>query len=101
MKSVIFTLAKYESQYIEDFVVYHLGIGFSHIYIYDNEDIPTYSNLLYKYVVELHVILPPGFILVLLLPPTPTFFLYKKPYCPNQNWPLELEPVPKADIYIN
>lgn len=50
MKSVIFTLAKYESQYIEEFVVYHLGIGFSHIYIYDNEDIPTYSNLLHKYV---------------------------------------------------
>jgi hypothetical protein len=50
MKSVIFTLAKYESQYIEEFVVYHLGIGFSHIYIYDNEDIPTYAKLLHKYV---------------------------------------------------
>jgi hypothetical protein len=50
MKSVIFTLAKYESQYIEEFVVYHLGIGFTHIYIYDNEDEPTYNTLLKKYV---------------------------------------------------
>jgi hypothetical protein len=50
MKSVIFTLAKYESQYIEEFVIYHLGIGFSQIYIYDNEDVPTYSDLLHKYV---------------------------------------------------
>jgi hypothetical protein len=52
MKSVIFTLAKYESQYIEEFVIYHIGIGVSHIYIYDNEDIPTYRNILSKYIQE-------------------------------------------------
>jgi hypothetical protein len=46
---------------------------------------------------------PPGLNLVLRLPPTPAFFLYKNPgkvEPPNQNWPFELEPVPKADIYI-
>jgi hypothetical protein len=58
--------------------------------------------LLYKYVSLLHVILPPGAILVLRLAPTPRFFLYKNPGKvdpPNQNWPLE-GPEPKADIYI-
>ena len=48
--------------------------------------------------------LPPGVILVLRLPPTPTFFLYKKPGkpidLPYQNCPFEY-PEPKADeIYI-
>uniref|UniRef100_A0A6C0JG67 Glycosyltransferase family 92 protein n=1 Tax=viral metagenome TaxID=1070528 RepID=A0A6C0JG67_9ZZZZ len=52
IKSVIFTLAKYETQYIEEFVIYHIGIGISHIYIYDNEDMPTYKNILNKYVQE-------------------------------------------------
>ena len=42
---------------------------------------------------------PPGFIFVLLRPPTPTFFLYKKPYGPYQNWPLD-GPEPNADMYI-
>jgi hypothetical protein len=41
---------------------------------------------------------------VLRLPPTPTFFLYKKPGkpvdLPYQNCPFE-GPEPKADIYIN
>jgi hypothetical protein len=52
MRTVIFTLAKYESQYIEEFVIYHIGIGISHIYIYDNEDIPTYKFILDKYIKE-------------------------------------------------
>jgi hypothetical protein len=55
--------------------------------------------LLYKSVELLQVILPPGPILVLLLPPTPTFFLYKKPgklvVFPYQKLPFELLPVPK------
>jgi hypothetical protein len=50
----------------------------------------------------LQVILPPGAILVLRLPPTPTFFLYKNPgkfvVLPYQNCPFE-DPEPKADIY--
>jgi hypothetical protein len=52
MKPVIFTIAKYEKQYIEEFVMYHLGLGFSHIYIYDNEDVPTYKYILDKYILE-------------------------------------------------
>jgi hypothetical protein len=47
--------------------------------------------------------LPPGAILVLRLPPTPTFFLYKNPgklvVLPYQNCPFE-GPEPKADIII-
>lgn len=45
----IICIAKKESDYIEEFVKYHLGIGFKYIYIYDNEDIPTYKSLLEKY----------------------------------------------------
>jgi hypothetical protein len=51
---------------------------------------------------------PPGPIIVLLLAPTPTFFLYKKPGKfddpPYQNCPFGLLPEPKPlnrdDIYI-
>ena len=46
---VIICIAKLESNYIEEFVKYHLAIGFSHIFIYDNEDEPTYEKLLNKY----------------------------------------------------
>jgi hypothetical protein len=43
---VIICIAKYEKYYIEEFVRYHLGLGFEKIYIYDNEDDPTYAELL-------------------------------------------------------
>ena len=46
---VILCIAKLESNYIEEFVKYHLALGFSHIFIYDNEDIPTYKTILNKY----------------------------------------------------
>jgi hypothetical protein len=49
MFPVIVCIAKKEHDYIEEFVKYHLAIGFSHIFIYDNEDQPTYSTLLHKY----------------------------------------------------
>lgn len=49
MKPVIVCIAKLESKYIEEFVKYHLAIGFQRIYIFDNEDVPTYENLLQKY----------------------------------------------------
>lgn len=49
MRPVLFALAKMESAYIEEWVKYHLALGFDHIYIYDNEDTPTYCNLLKKY----------------------------------------------------
>lgn len=52
MYPVIMCIAKKESDYIEEFVKYHLAIGFSHIFIYDNEDQPTYDTLLHKYVVD-------------------------------------------------
>ena len=49
MNPVIVCIAKLESDYIVEFVKYHLKLGFTKIYIYDNEDIPTYENLLYNY----------------------------------------------------
>jgi len=49
MYPVIVCIAKKEQDYIEEFVNYHLHLGFKHIYIYDNEDTPTYQALLQKY----------------------------------------------------
>jgi hypothetical protein len=49
MFPVIVSIAKKERDYIEEFVVYHLKLGFKHIYLYDNEDTPTYECLLNKY----------------------------------------------------
>ena len=49
MFPVIVCIAKKEEDYIEEFIVYHLALGFKHIFLYDNEDVPTYENLLEKY----------------------------------------------------
>jgi hypothetical protein len=47
---VIVCLAKNEYNYIEEFVKYHLALGFKHIILYDNQDVPeTYSKILEKY----------------------------------------------------
>ena len=60
VKPVIVCVAKFESDYIEEFVKYHLSIGFDTIYIYDNEDIPTYASLLSKYSNRIVVIHKPN-----------------------------------------
>jgi hypothetical protein len=49
MFPIIVCIAKKEQDYIEEFVKYHLVLGFKHIYLYDNEDVPTYENILNKY----------------------------------------------------
>lgn len=49
MFPVIVCIAKKEQNYIEEFVRYHFALGFAHIFLYDNEDIPTYHSLLEKY----------------------------------------------------
>jgi hypothetical protein len=49
MFPVIVCIAKKEHNYIEEFVKYHLALGFKYIYIYDNEDIPTYETMLDAY----------------------------------------------------
>jgi hypothetical protein len=59
-KACIFCLAKYEKEYIEEFVKYHLGIGFDFIYIYDNEDEPTYEKILVHHLNNVKVIHYPG-----------------------------------------
>lgn len=46
MFPVIVSIAKREKYYIEEFVKYHIGLGFKHIIIYDNEDTPTYEKQL-------------------------------------------------------
>lgn len=49
MFPVIVCIAKKEHDYIEEFVRYHLALGFKHIFLYDNEDTPTYEKLLINY----------------------------------------------------
>ena len=36
MKTAICAIAKHENVYINDWVNYHLNLGFDHIYIYDD-----------------------------------------------------------------
>ena len=56
MFPVIVCIAKKEHDYIEEFVKYHLAMGFKYIYLYDNEDTPTYESLLDKYKNDVKVI---------------------------------------------
>ena len=49
MFPVIVCIAKKEGDYIEEFIKYHLALGFKYIILYDNEDVPTYTKLLNKY----------------------------------------------------
>ena len=46
IKPVIVCLAKLESDYIGEFIDYHLNLGFETVYLYDNEDKPLYQSLL-------------------------------------------------------
>lgn len=46
---VIVCIAKLESNYIVEFVNYHLKLGFNYIFLYDNEDKPTYESILENY----------------------------------------------------
>lgn len=46
---VIIAIAKKEQPYIEEWVRWHIAFGFDHIFLYDNEDEPTYEFLLKKY----------------------------------------------------
>ena len=45
MHPAIVAIAKGEQDYILEFVVYHISIGFASLYVYDNEDSPTYAAL--------------------------------------------------------
>ena len=56
MNPVIVCIAKKEHDYIEEFVKYHIALGFKKIYLYDNEDTPTYESMLQKYKTNLKVI---------------------------------------------
>lgn len=52
MKAVICAIAKYEYDYIKEWVEYHIKLGFDKIVIYDNNDIEgeKYDELLKKYI---------------------------------------------------
>ncbi len=54
--AVLVCIAKMEQNYIEEFVHYHLLLGFARIYLFDNEDVPTYASLLHEYVATGQVI---------------------------------------------
>lgn len=58
--TVIICIAKYEKNYIVEFVRYHLGIGFDKIYIYDNEDKETYKEILSEFSDKIIVTHLPG-----------------------------------------
>ena len=49
MSTVIVAIAKFEQDYIEEWVIYHLAMGFDRIYLYDNEDVPTYNHILKRF----------------------------------------------------
>lgn len=46
MNIVICVIAKNENRYIKDFCEYHLSLGFDHIYIFDNNDVPEIHNVI-------------------------------------------------------
>jgi len=46
---VIVAIAKMEERYIQEWVEYHLALGFKHVYLYDNEDKPIYGEILKNY----------------------------------------------------
>lgn len=49
------TIAKGEHRYIQEFVLYYLrGLGFDHVFVYDNEEAPTYEAILSKKVTVRH-----------------------------------------------
>lgn len=56
-KYVLFGVGKMEGKYIREWVDYHLKLGITHIYVYDNEDMPTYKDILkgYNNVTVLHL----------------------------------------------
>ena len=60
IKPVIVCIAKQEDKYIEEFIKYHLALGFDHIYLYDNEDVPIYYQILKEYSLYITFIHMPG-----------------------------------------
>lgn len=46
IRAAVILVAKGESHYIAHFVKYHIALGFDTIFIYDNEDEPTYEKIL-------------------------------------------------------
>jgi hypothetical protein len=49
IKPVIVCIAKNEQDYIKEFIKYHIGLGFNKVYLYDNEEEPTYRKILKDY----------------------------------------------------
>jgi len=57
---IIVCVAKMERDYIEEFIKYHLAIGFKYIYLYDNEDEATYDKILNKYLNNVTILHTPN-----------------------------------------
>jgi hypothetical protein len=56
----LFATAREEQRYIVEWALYHLALGVDTIYIYDNEDLPTYHLMFARHpqVVVIHVHIP-------------------------------------------
>lgn len=58
--AVICAIVKEEQLYIEEWIEYHICLGFSHIYIYDNDDAIPMRYLATKYPLRVTVLSCPG-----------------------------------------
>lgn len=52
--AVICVIALNEEKYIDEWIKYHLALGFSHIYIYDNSENYSLKNKSSRYVTVIH-----------------------------------------------
>ena len=57
LKTAIICIAKMENAYIRDFVEYHRRLGFTHIFIYDNNDVDgeKFTDVIDDYIREGYV----------------------------------------------
>jgi hypothetical protein len=58
--AVLCAIAKNEEPYIHEWIIYHLKLGFDHIYLYDNSDANTLKDLQLLYPKTVTVLHYPG-----------------------------------------
>ena len=49
----ICAIAKNEDLYLDEWIQYHLALGFKHIFLYDNHDEPTLDKILRSFIIPL------------------------------------------------
>ena len=87
----IFAVARGEQRYIQEWVLYHLHVGVDFIYVYDNEDEPTYHEFFdgEPRVVVVHIRVSP-------VQPA-VFRHFFRTYAPLHAWACHID----VDEYIN